>query len=325
MARYLVTGGAGFIGSHLCEYLLAGEHSVLVLDNLSTGDFRNIEHLATNPRFACVIDTITRMETVAELVKDCDAVFHLAAAVGVELVVDRPVETISTNLRGTENLLEQACRYRRRTLLVSTSEVYGKSTNEHFTETDDRLMGPTHLCRWAYAATKAMDEFLGLAYYSEKQFPVSIVRLFNTVGPRQTGRYGMVVPRFTEQALRDQPITIYGTGEQTRCFCHVMDAVPALVEVMSRAEAVGQIYNVGSDREISMNALAALVIERCGSASPVLHIPYSEAYGPGFDDMMRRKPNVAKLRALLGGWEPCSLEQILDDVIAEKRHALGAA
>ena len=186
--RYLITGGAGFIGSHLCEHLLANGHEIIVLDDLSTGDFRNIEHLANDPRFHCVVDTITREETVGELVKDCDQVYHLAAVVGVQLVVDRPVETISTNLRGTEIVLEQACRYHRRTLLVSTSEVYGKSANPTFTETDDRMMGPTHLCRWAYAATKAMDEFLGLAYYSEKRFPVSIVRLFNTVGPRHTGR-----------------------------------------------------------------------------------------------------------------------------------------
>ena len=320
--RYLVTGGAGFIGSHLCETLLASGHSVIVLDNLSTGDFRNIEHLASDPRFDCVIDTITCVDTVAELVKDCDEIFHLAAAVGVQLVVDRPVETIMTNMRGTENLLEQACRYRRRTLLVSTSEVYGKSVNDEFTETDDRQMGPTHLCRWAYAATKAMDEFLGLAYYSEKQFPVSIVRLFNTIGPRQIGRYGMVVPRFVEQALRGQPITIYGSGEQTRCFCHVKDVVPALIKIMEQQEAIGEIYNVGSNTEISIRGLAETIIARCGGDSEISLIPYEQAYGPGFDDMMRRKPNIAKLRALLGEWEPRPLGDILDDVIAEKRAAL---
>ena len=319
--RCLVTGGAGFVGSHLCERLLAQGDAVTVLDNLSTGSFRNVEHLARNERFRCVVDTITREDTVAELVKDCDRVYHLAAAVGVELVLDRPVETIMTNIRGTEVVLEQACRYRRPTLLVSTSEVYGKSDRESFAETDDRVMGPTHLCRWAYAETKAMDEFLGLAYFSEKQFPVVIVRLFNTVGPRQTGRYGMVIPRFVEQALANRPLTVYGTGEQTRCFCHVADVVPALIELMNREECVGQVYNVGSDQEITIGELARTVIRLAGSKSEIAAISYEKAYAPGFDEMLHRKPNLDKLRRTLGRWAPRALEAILKDVIADKHAA----
>ena len=317
--RYLVTGGAGFIGSHLCEQLLGAGHSVIVLDNLSTGVFRNVEHLSDNPNFSCIVDSITNEETVAELMKDCDRVFHLAAVVGVELVVDRPVETILTNMRGTDVILEHACRYRRPTLLVSTSEVYGKSANESFAEEDDRQMGPTHLCRWAYAATKAMDEFLGFAYFYEKQFPVIIIRLFNTVGPRQTGRYGMVVPRFVEQALGDQPLTIHGTGEQTRCFCHVKDVVPTMVRLMERKESFGEIYNVGNDQEVTIDDLAQRVIELTGSKSKTVKIPYEKAYGYGFEDMMRRRPDLGKLRQALGDWNPASLDDILRDVIAEKR------
>jgi UDP-glucose 4-epimerase len=315
----LVTGGAGFVGSHLCERLLAQGDAVTVLDNLSTGSFRNVEHLAQNKRFRCVVDTITREDTVAEVVRDCDQVYHLAAAVGVELVLDRPVETIMTNIRGTEVVLEQACRYRRRTLLVSTSEVYGKSDQDAFAETDDRIMGPTNLCRWAYAETKAMDEFLGLAYHTEKQFPVVIARLFNTVGPRQTGRYGMVVPRFVEQALANRPITVYGTGEQTRCFCHVADVVPALIELMNRNDCVGEVYNVGSDQEITIAELARRVIRLTRSKSQIAMVSYENAYARGFDEMLHRKPNLDKLRRTLGRWAPRGLDCVLRDVIAEKR------
>jgi len=321
--RSLVTGGAGFIGSHLCELLLSRGDSVIVLDDLSTGKFGNVEHLATNRMFRCVVDTITNRQTVSELVKECDVIYHLAAVVGVELVVDRPVETIMTNLQGTEVLLEQACRYRKKTMLFSTSEVYGKSNRHSFSETDDHVMGPTHLCRWAYAATKAMDEFLGLAYYAEKRFPVVIVRLFNTVGPRQTGRYGMVIPRFVEQALTRRSITVHGTGEQTRCFCHVGDVVPALVQLMTRGDTVGEIYNVGSDEEITIRDLAERVVRLAGTNCEIVTVPYDQAYGPGFEDMQRRKPDVSKLRRTLGAWSPRSLEDILRDVIAAKRAETG--
>lgn len=321
--RYLVTGGAGFIGSHLCELLLAAGHRVTVLDNLSTGRFRNIEKLAEHPDFRAVIDTITNPATVAECVKDCDQIFHLAAAVGVELVVDRPVETIMTNIRGTEIVLEEASRYRRKTLVVSTSEVYGKGVNETFGEEDDRLMGPTTRSRWGYAASKAMDEFLALAYYQEKQFPVVIVRLFNTVGPRQRGRYGMVIPRLVGQALRGEALTIHGTGEQTRCFCHVGDVVPALRGLMDLPAAVGEIFNVGNDEEVTINRLAERILALTGSASGIQHIAYDAAYGPGFEDMLRRRPRLDKLRGALGGWSPRGLDEILRDVIGEMR-ACGA-
>lgn len=317
--RYLITGGAGFIGSHLCERLLAEGHKVTVLDDLSTGNFRNVEHLAYHENFSCIIDSITNEATVAECVRGCDEIFHLAAAVGVELIVDRPVNTIVTNIRGAEIVLEQACRYRRKTLIASTSEIYGKSAKAFFNEDDDMVLGPTNRCRWSYAASKAVDEFLALAYHAEKHFPVVIARLFNTVGPRQTGRYGMVVPRFVGQALRGEPITIYGSGEQTRCFCHVKDVTRALAELMSRRECVGQVYNVGNDGEISMNELAATIVALTGSKSTVTHVPYEEAYGPGFEDMLRRRPDLGKLRALLGEWSPRPLEEILKDVIEEQR------
>ena len=317
--RYLITGGAGFIGSHLCERLLAEGHKVTVLDDLSTGNFKNVEHLAYHENFSCIIDSITNEATVAECVRGCDEIFHLAAAVGVELIVDRPVNTIVTNIRGTEIVLEQACRYRKKTLITSTSEVYGKSTKEFFAEDDDMVLGPTNRCRWSYAASKAVDEFLALAYHIEKHFPVVIARLFNTVGPRQTGRYGMVVPRLVAQALRGEPITIYGTGEQTRCFCHVKDVVGALVEMMRRRECVGQVFNVGNDQEISINALASTIIELTASPSHITYVPYEQAYGPGFEDMLRRRPNVDKLRRLLGEWSPRGLEDVLKDVIAEKQ------
>jgi UDP-glucose 4-epimerase len=322
--RYLVTGGAGFIGSYVCEYLLKEGHEVTALDDLSTGTFKNVQHLDPDPNFTCIVDSITDASTVASLVKDCDQIFHLAAAVGVELVVDHPVNTVLTNLRGAEIVLEQACRYRRKTILTSTSEVYGKSTKDKFSEVDDRVMGPTHLSRWAYAASKAMDEFLGLAYHREKQFPVVIARLFNTVGPRQTGRYGMVIPRFVSQAVRNQPITIHGTGEQTRCFCHVRDVVPALIQLMNTPEAVGEIYNVGADTEVSVVELAHLVVELAQSRSEIVKIPYDEAYGPGFEDMLQRRPDITKLRNVLGEWNPRTLEAIIEDVIDDVRKRLVA-
>jgi UDP-glucose 4-epimerase len=322
--RYLVTGGAGFIGSYVCEYLLKEGHEVTALDDLSTGTFKNVQHLDPDPNFTCIVDSITDASTVASLVKDCDQIFHLAAAVGVELVVDHPVNTVLTNLRGAEIVLEQACRYRRKTILTSTSEVYGKSTKDKFSEVDDRVMGPTHLSRWAYAASKAMDEFLGLAYHREKQFPVVIARLFNTVGPRQTGRYGMVIPRFVSQAVRNQPITIHGTGEQTRCFCHVRDVVPALIQLMNTPEAVGEIYNVGADTEVSVVELAHLVVELTQSRSDLVKIPYDEAYGPGFEDMLQRRPDITKLRNVLGEWNPRTLEAIIEDVIDDVRKRVAA-
>lgn len=319
--RALVTGGAGFIGSHLCEALVHQGHQVSVLDDLSTGQFENIEHI---PGLTCVIDSTLNKEIVRDLVREADVVYHLAATVGVQLVVDQPVHTLVNNIRGTENVLEETSRYRRRLLITSSSEVYGKGINPEFREDDDRIMGATSLSRWGYAASKAMDEFLALAYWHEKRHPVVIVRLFNTVGSRQTGRYGMVIPRFVSQALRNEAVTIFGDGEQSRCFTYVGDVVPALIKLMERRDLCGEVFNIGGTQSISMKDLADRVIQRTGSTSGVTYIPYEQAYGPGFEDMRGRVPSIAKAHEAIGFTPKTSLDAILDVVIEDIRQRIEA-
>jgi UDP-glucose 4-epimerase len=316
--RYLVTGGAGFIGSHLCERLLDAGHSVLVLDDLSTGRFENIAHLERQPGFELRVASVTEPGLVERCVIDCQGVFHLASAVGVRLVVDEPVRTIETIVNGTDAVLRSCARYRRPVLLTSTSEVYGKSEKIPFSEGDDCVMGPTTTRRWAYACAKALDEFLALAHWYQTRLPVVVVRLFNTVGPRQTGRYGMVIPRFVAQALAGEPITVYGDGTQTRCFAHVLDVVSALVRLIGHPEAAGQVFNVGNDQEISILALAERVRSLTGSRSPIRTVPYGEAYTAGFEDMHRRVPDLTKVRRLIGYQPTRDLDQILADIIAER-------
>ena len=314
--RVLITGGAGFIGSHLAEALIEAGKEVTVLDNLSTGRFENIEHLVGRPRFHFAIDTITNEVVLDRLASECQVIVHLAAAVGVQLIVERPVHTIETNVMGTEAVLQAAARYRAKVLIASTSEVYGKGVRVPFSEDDDVVLGPTNKSRWAYAASKMVDEFLALAYHREKDLPVVIARLFNTVGPRQRGRYGMVIPRFVEQALRGEPITVYGDGLQSRCFCDVSDVVRAFMGLIEHPQAVGRVFNVGSTEEITILDLARRVKAVTGSASPIEFIPYDQAYAPGFEDMRRRVPDTGRIRALLG-WEPrVSLDEILARVAA---------
>ncbi len=321
----LVTGGAGFIGSHLVQALLERGDRVSVLDNLSTGSFENIRPFEKHPRFAFAIDDLSNALVLDRLASQADAIVHLAAAVGVQLVVERPTETIETNVLGTHAVLRAARRYRCRTLIASTSEVYGKGVHIPFREDDDLLLGPSSHSRWCYAASKLLDEFLGLAAHREYGLPVTIARFFNTVGPGQTGRYGMVIPRFVRQALLGEPITVYGDGNQTRCFCHVADTVRALTALLDRPElTAGEIYNIGSSQEVSIRELAGLVRERSGSNSPIRFIPYSQAYAPGFEDMRRRVPDTTKLQQAIG-WQPTrDLRQILDDVIAYERERLAA-
>ena len=312
--RYLVTGGAGFIGSHLVEALLAQGGEVAVVDDLSTGSAAHIEPLKANPRFHYHIDSVMNGPLVAELVDDADVVFHLAAAVGVFLVVESPVRTIETNVRGTETVLHHAAKKKRTVVLASTSEVYGSTMSARFREEDDLVLGPPTQGRWSYACSKALDEFLALAYHRERGLPVVIARLFNTVGPRQTGRYGMVIPRFVAQALAGGPITIYGDGTQTRAFCHVSDTVRALVGLAADPRAVGQIFNVGSDREITINDLAERVRRIVNPGAAVVHVPYDEAYAPGFRDMLRRVPDITKLRGFLAFEPSLQIDAIIESV-----------
>ena len=313
---YLITGGAGFIGSHLAEALLAKNHSVTVIDDLSTGSIRNIQHLKENKRFKYVIDSVMNKSLLSELVDDCQTVFHLAAAVGVKLIVESPVRTIETNIRGTENVLECANKKRRKVILTSTSEVYGKGVQIPFREDGDLLLGSTDKGRWSYACSKAIDEFLALAYWKEKKLPVVIVRLFNTVGPKQTGQYGMVVPTFVKQALLGHPITVYGNGKQRRCFTHVKDAVTALIALAESPKAVGQVFNIGNLEEISIEALARLVKEMTASKSAIQKVPYDKAYEAGFEDMSRRVPDISKIRRAIGYRPQPGLRGIFNDVIA---------
>lgn len=315
--KVLITGGAGFIGSHLTKQLLERGDHVAVLDNLSTGDFDNIRPFLENQRFSFAIDDLNNALVLDRLASQADAIVHLAAAVGVQLVVEKPTETIETNVLGTHAVLAAARRYRCRTLIASTSEVYGKGVRIPFCEEDDLLLGPSSRSRWSYATSKLLDEFLGLAAHNEHGLPVTIMRFFNTVGPGQTGRYGMVVPRFVRQALRHQPISVYGNGEQSRCFCHVADTVRALQLLLDTPEQTsGEVYNIGSGEEVTINQLAETVIERTDTVSTINYIPYSEAYAPGFEDMRRRVPDTNKLRRAVN-WEPHhTLTEILDDVIA---------
>ena len=319
--RYLITGGAGFIGSHLAERLLAGGHAVLVLDDLSTGRFENVAHLEGRPEFELHVASVTDPGAVERCVIECQAVFHLASAVGVRLVVDEPVKTIETIVGGTDVVLKACARYRRPVLLTSTSEVYGKGSKVPFAEGDDCVMGPTTTRRWAYACAKALDEFLAQAYWHEARLPVVIARLFNTVGPRQTGRYGMVIPRFVAQALAGEPLTVYGDGTQTRCFAHVSDIVGALALLMETPKARGEVFNIGNDEEVSILDLAHRVRSLTGSRGPIRLVPYGEAYTAGFEDMVRRVPDLTKVRSLIGFKPTRDLDQILADVLAEQRRS----
>jgi UDP-glucose 4-epimerase len=314
--RFLITGGAGFIGSHLAERLLDRGDRVVLLDNLSTGSMDNIRHLKSFERMEYHLDNIDNRQLVAELVDDADAVIHLAAAVGVKLIVESPVRTIETNVNGTQRILEAACKKRKLVLTASTSEVYGKNTNVPFHEDADLVLGPTTKGRWSYAASKALDEFLALSYWKEKKLPVIVVRLFNTVGPRQTGRYGMVLPNFVKAALDNTPINVYGDGKQSRCFCDVRDTVEALVRLIDTQHSIGEVVNVGNTEEVSIEELAQLVKLRTGSVSPIEFVPYDKAYEPGFEDMMRRVPCVDKLEALTGFRPRTPLTEIIDRVAA---------
>jgi UDP-glucose 4-epimerase len=313
--RVLITGGAGFIGSHLAEKLLDENNDVTAIDNLSTGDFNNVKHLTDNKRFHFVRETILNRAVMDRLVSECDIIYHLAAAVGVELIVRDPVHTIETNVVGTDVVLQTAGRYRKKVLLTSTSEVYGKGVNDSFGENDDRLLGSTSRSRWSYACSKALDEFLALAYFKQMELPVIIVRLFNTIGPRQTGHYGMVVPRFIEQAAAGKPLTVYGDGLQTRCFCSVFDVVDAMILLCGYKDAEGNIFNIGNTEEISIAELAKKIIHITGSSSKIKFIPYEEAYEEGFEDMRRRRPCIEKIFRLFG-WKPAySLNTTLSSII----------
>ncbi len=309
--RILITGGAGFIGSHLCEFLTQRGDKVIVLDDLSTGKFENIEHI---PGIECIIDSTLNQDIVHDLVKDVDIVFHLAATVGVNLVINNPIQTIINNIRGTETVLEETCRYRRPLLITSTSEVYGKSMKEVFEEEDDEIIGPPHRHRWCYAASKSIDEFLTLAYWKEKQHPVYIVRLFNIVGPRQTGQYGMVLPNFITQALRGEPLRVFGDGMQTRSFAYVGDIVPALVQVIESPGLRGTVFNLGNDESVRIIDLAKKVINLTKSSSTIKLIPYDEAYPEGYEDMRHRVPCLKKIHQAIGYKPKTSLETIITRV-----------
>ncbi len=314
--RALITGGAGFVGSHLAEALVARGDEVYVIDNLSTGSIENIEHLKPHPSFRYTIDTVLNEPVTAELIDRVDVVFHLAAAVGVRLIVESPVNTIETNVHGTEMVLKLANKKKKKVVIASTSEVYGKSTAVPFGEDHDLVMGPTSKGRWSYACSKAIDEFLALAYHKEKRLPVVVVRLFNTVGPRQTGRYGMVIPNFVKQALMGHPLCVHGDGSQTRCFTYVSDVVEGLLRLSAHDGAVGRVFNIGNDREeVSILELARRVKARTQSTSEIQTIPYSQAYEEGFEDMQRRVPDLTRIRALVGYEPQVHLDQILDRVI----------
>lgn len=313
--RVLITGGAGFVGSHLAEALLARGDEVFVLDNLSTGAITNIDPLTRHPKFHYTIDTVTNEPLLAEMIDRADVIVHLAAAVGVKLIVEQPVRTIETNVHGTEVVLKHAAKKRKLVLIASTSEVYGKSLEVPFKETADLVLGPTGKHRWAYACSKMIDEFLALAYWKERKLPVIIVRLFNTVGPRQTGQYGMVIPSFVRQALAGEPITVFGDGNQSRSFTYVGDVVRAMIALIEEPGAVGQVYNIGNNQEISINALAAKVKALTGSQSDIVKIPYEQAYEAGFEDMPRRVPDITKIASLIGYAPTVELDEILTRVI----------
>jgi nucleoside-diphosphate-sugar epimerase len=323
--KILLTGGAGFIGSHLAERLLDDGHGVTVLDNLSTGSLGNVAHLTSRQQFECVIGSVRDASLVDELVQSCDVVVHMAAAVGVRLILEKPSLSIHTNVNGTENVVHAASSRNKLVIIVSTSEVYGKSTKMPFAEDDDLVLGSTANLRWSYACAKALDECLALSYAQENKLAAIIVRLFNTTGPRQTGHYGMVLPGFVGQALKGEPITVYGSGRQSRCFAHVADVVESLVRLMNTPSALGQIFNVGNDEEISIEDLAAKVKDATGSASVISKLPYRDVYGAGFEDMARRVPDVRKLERYTGYRPRTSLDRIIADIVAEQRAALGQA
>jgi len=321
----LITGGAGFIGSHLSDHLLAQGHEVMVIDDLSTGSMENIRDAKEKHRFHYCIESIFNKQLLAELVDDADVIFHLAAAVGVLNIVESPVKTIETNVRGSELVLELAAKKKKRVLLASTSEVYGKSNKFPFCEDDDLVLGATTKGRWSYACSKAIDEFLALAYHRERKLPATIVRLFNTVGPRQTGRYGMVLPRFVAQGLLGEPLSVFGSGEQSRCFTHVSDIVQGLTRCVSSGTTVGQVFNLGNTEEITINNLAQKVIEATGSKSTIKYLTYEQAYGTGFEDMARRVPDITKAREWFG-YEPTkSLDEIISSVVSHARQNTNAA
>jgi len=324
LLRHFITGGAGFIGSHLAEALLARGDEVFVLDNLSTGSVENIRHLKAHERFHYFFDSITNKHLLAELVDESDVIFHLAAAVGVRLIVESPVRTIETNVYGTQLVLDAASKKKKLVFTASTSEVYGKSEKVPFREDADLVLGATTKGRWSYAASKALDEFLALSYSKEKNLPVIVVRLFNTVGPRQTGRYGMVLPNFVRQALDGAPLTVFGDGRQSRCFCDVRDTVEAILRLAGTDQAVGEVVNIGSTEEISIEGLARAVKERTKSDSPITYIPYDQAYEPGFEDMPRRVPSLEKLERLTKFRPATPLSQIVDRVAAHVRKATEA-
>lgn len=323
MNNILITGGAGFIGSHLAERLLADGHRVTILDDLSTGRYANIAHLEERDGVEIIIDTVLNETLMEELIRRSDRVFHLASAVGVKLIMEQPVKTIETIFGGTDIVLRYCTRYRKRVLIPSTSEVYGKGTAVPFQEDDDVLTGATSKHRWAYACAKALDEFLALAHWRETRLPVAIIRLFNTVGPRQTGQYGMVVPRFVEAALKHEPLIVYGDGQQTRCFGHVADVVEGLTHVLETPACFGQVVNLGSDLEVSIEELARLSIKLTGSRSRIQHVSYSEAYGEGFEDMRRRVPSLEKAARLISYHPTRDLQTIIQDVATEMREQAG--
>jgi UDP-glucose 4-epimerase len=314
--RYLITGGAGFIGSHLTDALLGRGEEVSVLDDVSTGSLLNLEHLQGNPNLAVTTGSILDAGLVDDLTAGSDVVVHLAAAVGVRLIVERPLASLTTNIRGTENVLEAAARHNRRTMISSTSEIYGKNASGPVREDADRVLGSPYVARWSYSTAKAVDEILAHAYYRERGLETIVVRLFNCVGPRQTGDYGMVVPTFVRQALAHQALTVHGEGQQQRSFCHVADTVAALIALLDKPNAAGDVFNVGAQNEITMEQLAKTIVEKTGSGSELAYIPYAEAFEAGFEDMDRRLPDIGKIQALTG-WTPTrSLDDILDDVIA---------
>lgn len=320
--NYLVTGGAGFIGSHLCELLLQQGHHVVAIDNLSTGRLDNIQHLIGKSSFQFVRENIMNSQVLDRLTSEADIIVHLAAVVGVRLIVEDPVDTIATNIMGTEAVLTTANRYGCKVMLASTSEVYGKGFKVPFNEEDDTVMGPTSHSRWSYASSKAIDEFLGLAYYHQFNLPVVIMRYFNTVGPRQTGQYGMVLPRFVRQALAGEPVTIYGDGEQSRCFSDVADVIDATTKLAEHPGAVGQVFNIGSTEEVTIRELAEKVVAATGSSSKIVYIPYDDAYAPGFEDMRRRVPDLARVQELIGFSPRYTLDDTLRRVILYEREQM---
>lgn len=321
--KILITGGAGFIGSHLAEKLLEQNNEVFIIDNLSTGSLDNIKHLMGNPRFHVTIETIQNEVVMDRLMSICDQVYHLAAAVGVELIVKNPVEVIETNINGTGMVLKLANRYMRRVLITSTSEIYGKNEKVPFSEEDDRILGPTTKSRWCYSTSKAIDEYLALAYYKEKNVETVVVRLFNTVGPRQTGQYGMVMPRLIEQAIKNMDITVYGDGSQIRCFTYVDDSVNALVGIMNSSKATGQIFNIGNDDPITILELAHKIKSAAGSSSKIVVIPYDTAYEKGFEDMQIRIPDISKIKEYIGFEPNMRINSIIESVVSSMKKELG--